>query len=494
MRIAEYNIGLNAQKSRMFEESFEFNKKQEVVDISSKSQLELERVGENYSYSKDEMEFEKKVLVKTLEKFYSFNSKQKEIDEQVKSEKIYDKVTLKWDRGALFDSRDSINKYEVHKKHKIAESQRLEFEAKGVVLSSDGKEINFDINLNLSRDFIGKSSIKAEFLDPLVINFDTTSIKLSDKKFSFDIDNSGFSSQISYLGKGSGFLALDKNSNNVIDNGSELFGTESGDGFGDLAKYDDDQNGFIDENDKIFDKLRIWRKGEGEDKLIALGEVGIGAIYLGSAKAEYLIKNDDNKTLAKINQTGIAIKESGDIVTMQSVDFAIDRKENIKPSKTLEEQMSSIDSMTMFGGVFNQSEDGEVDITQRLTNPAIRDNALDEIIENFKNGESFKFSGFSNEAKVKNETKDDKIELNTTLSDEAKAVVSKNEPKVSELKSKQSRAQNDLNSFQAKLKGAKNSMEQMLYEQDVAKSNAKLSYIKSQIQVIKTEEFLAYTR
>ena len=35
---------------------------------------------------------------------------------------------------------------------------------------------------------------------------------------------------------GSRFLALDKNNDGIINNGSELFGTESGNGFIDLKK------------------------------------------------------------------------------------------------------------------------------------------------------------------------------------------------------------------------------------------------------------------
>ena len=76
----------------------------------------------------------------------------------------------------------------------------------------------------------------------------------------FDIDADGEEESISYLQGGSGYLALDKNGDGVINDGSELFGTKSGDGFADLAEYDADGNGWIDENDPIFDKLLIWAK------------------------------------------------------------------------------------------------------------------------------------------------------------------------------------------------------------------------------------------
>ena len=41
---------------------------------------------------------------------------------------------------------------------------------------------------------------------------------------------------------GNAFLSLDKNSDGIINDGSELFGAASGNGFADLAKYDEDGN------------------------------------------------------------------------------------------------------------------------------------------------------------------------------------------------------------------------------------------------------------
>lgn len=45
------------------------------------------------------------------------------------------------------------------------------------------------------------------------------------------------------------FLALDKNGDSVINDGKELFGAATGQGFKELAIYDSDKNYWIDEND-----------------------------------------------------------------------------------------------------------------------------------------------------------------------------------------------------------------------------------------------------
>ena len=71
----------------------------------------------------------------------------------------------------------------------------------------------------------------------------------------------------------------DFNNDGIINDGKELFGPNSGNGFSDLANYDLDKNGWIDENDTIYDKLRIWTKDtEGNDYLLALAKESIWSI------------------------------------------------------------------------------------------------------------------------------------------------------------------------------------------------------------------------
>ena len=129
--------------------------------------------------------------------------------------------------------------------------------------------------------------------------------KRFDVKFKFDLDSDGKMDEISFAGEGSGFLALDKDGNGKIDDGSELFGTKSGDGFADLAAYDQDGNSWIDENDEIYSQLKVWTKdADGNDKLMNLKEANVGAIYLGSASTEFSIKDETNTMQGAIRKTG----------------------------------------------------------------------------------------------------------------------------------------------------------------------------------------------
>ncbi len=217
--------------------------------------------------------------------------------------------------------------YDLHESY--YEKQTLSFSADGVVKTADGREIKFSLDLNMSREFASRTDISiragdAVKVDPLVINLDSNAPSLTQEKYSFDIDNDGDSDQISFVSGGSGFLAIDSNGDGIINNGSELFGPQSGNGFSDLAEYDTDGNSWIDEGDAVYDKLRIWTKDEnGNDQLLALGEQGVGAIYLGNVGSAFSLKDSSNALQGEIAKTGIYLNENGTAGTIQHIDLAI---------------------------------------------------------------------------------------------------------------------------------------------------------------------------
>ena len=208
------------------------------------------------------------------------------------------------------------------------ENETTSFQTGGTVKTSDGREVNFNVELTMIRSFTQYASQQIDFgaprvIDPLVINLDVPSADVQDQKFMFDLDADGHEEAISRLGPGSGFLALDKNGDGKINDGSELFGATSGNGFADLAQYDSDGNGWIDEADEIFDKLLIWSKDEnGNDQLVGLGKAGVGAIYLGAQDTQFSMNSQQNQMNALIRQTGMFMYENGGVGTIQQIDFA----------------------------------------------------------------------------------------------------------------------------------------------------------------------------
>ncbi len=211
----------------------------------------------------------------------------------------------------------------------LVEAEAVQVQAGGYVQTEDGRSISFGVTLNMSRAFASQVNIETTqqvvMTDPLVINMDNLPAGTRDMTFQFDIDCDGKMDEISMLREGSGFLALDKNGDGKINDGGELFGTKSGNGFSDLAVYDEDGNGWIDENDEIFSKLRIWSKDkDGNDVLKTLKEADVGAIYLGSTTSQFSITDQkDNTVQGAVRATGIYLKEStGTAGTVQQVDLA----------------------------------------------------------------------------------------------------------------------------------------------------------------------------
>ena len=216
--------------------------------------------------------------------------------------------------------------YDYYESHYEAES--TSFSASGVVHTADGREIDISVELNMSREFFSEQQLSLRagdaLKDPLVVNFSGSAAELTERSFSFDIDADGRSDQIAFVGPGSGFLALDRNGDGEINDGSELFGPESGNGFADLAEYDVDGNNWIDESDSIYDRLRIWSKdASGSDELVALGQRGIGAIYLGHIDTPFLLKDAANDTLGAVRDTGIFLEEDGGVGTIQQLDLVV---------------------------------------------------------------------------------------------------------------------------------------------------------------------------
>ena len=227
---------------------------------------------------------------------------------------------------------DNVSTYQVNtltNEYYHREEEHTTFATQGMVRTADGRELSFNLEFSMSRSFeeYYKETYETGFVaycDPLVINLDTNIAQVSDQKFFFDLDQDGEEEEISNLESGSGFLALDLNGDGKINDGGELFGTKSGDGFADLKKYDSDGNGWIDEADEIWDKLLIWTKDEnGNDKLYHLSDLGVGAIGLGKVSTQFALNSEkDNHNNAMIRSTGIFLYENGTVSTVQHLDLA----------------------------------------------------------------------------------------------------------------------------------------------------------------------------
>jgi hypothetical protein len=220
--------------------------------------------------------------------------------------------------GVEFDSE------EIH-----YESEQASFHATGAVTTTDGRQIAFQVDVAMSREYLEKKEIHiregaAKVKDPLALSLDGAPVTLTPAKLSFDLDADGHPENISFVAPGAAFLALDRNGNGTVDDGSELFGPRSGDGYADLAVLDEDRNGWIDEADPEFANLRLWeRSADGENRVRSLAEAGVGAIALANVATPFTQATAGNEVLGETRATGLYVRENGAAGVVQQVDLAI---------------------------------------------------------------------------------------------------------------------------------------------------------------------------
>ena len=211
----------------------------------------------------------------------------------------------------------------------LEESEHTQFAAEGIVRTADGQEVRFTLQLDMQRSYREEtwSSLRlgdaAVPVDPLVINFDGTAAELQDLRFAFDLDGDSQTENVPLLAGNRGYLALDRNQNQRIDNGLELFGPATGQGFAELAQHDDG-NGWIDENDAVFSQLRVWTpSADGTGPLRTLQDMGVGALHLASADSPFALRGEHNSALGAVRSTSIYLREDGGAGTVQQIDLVV---------------------------------------------------------------------------------------------------------------------------------------------------------------------------
>ena len=198
----------------------------------------------------------------------------------------------------------------------------------GQVEGLQANTINSDFIITLEQRKISSEGLslsltseqQGKLVDPLVINLGRDFADLDSARFYFDLNADGQKEWVPQLSRGSAFLALDKNNNQSIDDGSELFGPQSGNGFADLANYDDNGDGQIDKQDAVFSSLKVWRP---DGQFLAIAEVGIESVSLFSELDEKMLRNNEGKLLGIAQRTGEFTRSNGQGGTVQHIDMVI---------------------------------------------------------------------------------------------------------------------------------------------------------------------------
>jgi len=208
----------------------------------------------------------------------------------------------------------------------------VSFSAAGVVQTADGRRVEFALELSMSQTavevFGGEvrtGSLKVK--DPLVVNLDGSPVAFSGGRMQFDIDADGETESMPLLAAGKGWLVQDLDGSGAIEDGREVLGASSGDAFADLRQLDADRNGWLDENDAAFQRLRIWQvtadaEGQPQGKLIGLLDAGVGALYLQPV-ATPMTMEQGGQAVAQLGQTGVFLFENGGAGSLQKVDVVV---------------------------------------------------------------------------------------------------------------------------------------------------------------------------
>ncbi len=122
-------------------------------------------------------------------------------------------------------------------------------------------------------EFLDEVQWDIKLYSPILLNFagnaGIPTIQAMNSSVKFDLDGDGIKEKTGWpiVRSSAGFLAIDKNNNGKIDNGSELFGEafhiesinrRATNGFEALRSFDSNGDGLINSKDKRFGELKVW--------------------------------------------------------------------------------------------------------------------------------------------------------------------------------------------------------------------------------------------
>jgi hypothetical protein len=203
----------------------------------------------------------------------------------------------------------------------VREAEATTFAAQGSVKLASGAEIAFSVQIAMQRGRTQTASVSVQagnMTDPIAVNLDGAGARLTGDRQAFDLDGDGVDEMIANLAAGSAWLARDRNGNGVIDNGTELFGPASGDGFAELAALDQDGNQWIDEGDPAYAQMGLWRDGV----FTPLAQAGVGALSTASAATPFTLE-EGGEALGRVRSSSVYLREDGGAGALQQVDLAL---------------------------------------------------------------------------------------------------------------------------------------------------------------------------
>jgi Ca2+-binding RTX toxin-like protein/LysM repeat protein len=214
---------------------------------------------------------------------------------------------------------------------------------------------------------------------PLTLDLDGDGIVETTSKQNsgvyFDHDNNGFAEQSGWVDKDDGLLVFDKNGNNKIDNGSELFGNNTvlsngntaTNGFEALKALDTNQDGKVDKQDVGFNNLKVWQDKNSngkldDDELLSMGDTGIKSLNTNYTNSNEIDTNNNHH-----KQQGNFTKTDGTTNKMNDVWFDVDLAKTIETHQVaIDEAIANLPNFAGFGNVHSLHQAMALDTTGKL--------------------------------------------------------------------------------------------------------------------------------
>ncbi len=193
------------------------------------------------------------------------------------------------------DNNSSIKASSASFSYEAASLSYSESTSRAARASSNASHANVSTVNTASSSYMRLQELALQGCDPILLDLSGEGIQLTEagKGANFDINADGIMDSTAWVKGNTAMLVYDKNGNNRIDNGSELFGDQNGakDGFKELAKYDSNKDGKIDSKDTIYKNLKLYRDLNGDGKMSAnefntLQEMGIKTLNLECDEAD----------------------------------------------------------------------------------------------------------------------------------------------------------------------------------------------------------------
>lgn len=198
--------------------------------------------------------------------------------------------------------------------------QAVQASFSGELTLNNGNTVSFALDFSMEVSWARYSYTEQRLQDPLLVSLSGEPVQLTDNSSTFDLHNNGKAVQLPQLAAQQYYLAYDRNQDKQVNNGAELFGPSTGQGFAELARFDDNDNGFIDPADDIWQYLYLWRP---EQSLLSMQQAKLGAISIESVPTAMPLYNADNTLAGQLQRSGVAFMADGTPALVQQIDVVV---------------------------------------------------------------------------------------------------------------------------------------------------------------------------